>query len=59
MEAQWALPGNTGMTATAATAFQAQGGYAIEIKVAAAGGAGGLLVDGILVNGLLARGLAG
>ena len=39
MEAQWALPGNTSMTATAATAFQPQGGYAIELKAAGGGAA--------------------
>ena len=32
MEAQWTLPGNAAMTATAATAFQIQGGIAVEIK---------------------------
>ena len=34
MHYQWALPGNTSMTATAATAFQPQGGYALELKAA-------------------------
>jgi len=40
LEGQWALPGAASMTATAATAFQVQGGYAIEIKAAAIPAAG-------------------
>jgi len=60
LEGQYSNPGSTSMTATAATAFQAQGGFAWEVAVASGGGGSAArLVGGILVNGILIGTLAG